>query len=323
MKLLFAAVLAAIASMLVPGSVFAQSNDVILQRLDALEKENAALRDRMRRIESQKQATASVKANAKPDSVPSTMHATTAYASAAPVYKATSPAASALGTWTGFYIGAHGGYAGGKLLPPCCNGGGGQGGNAPGDNGQGNNGQGNNGQGGNGGATSNIGFANVGLTGGFGGVQVGYNYQFAPHWLFGVEQDISFGNISGSQSEPAPNPTIGVATTYSGTIRERFGYIIGDRALLYETAGVAWAVNKASLQFQDPTQGQSLSETHWQYGVALGAGMEWAIDSNLSIKVEYLYSYLTKEQYFSGTGNAGLAGWPLSTVRAGANWRFN
>ena len=112
-----------------------------------------------------------------------------------------------------------------------------------------------------------------------------------------------------------------IETRYSGTIRERFGFIVGDSVLLYETAGIAWASNKVSLQYLDSSQ--NASEAHMQYGVAFGAGAEWAINSNLSAKVDYLYSYLTKEQYFSGTGNAAVAGWPLNTVRAGVNWRFN
>jgi opacity protein-like surface antigen len=145
----------------------------------------------------------------------------------------------------------------------------------------------------------------------------------SPHWLLGVEQDISVGNITGSQPEPAPNPSISVTTKYSGTVRERFGYIFGDHALLYETAGIAWAVNKVGLEFQAPFQAQSATETHVQYGLALGAGVEWAINSDLSVKVEYLYSYLAKEQIFSGTANAGLGGWPLSAVRAGVNWHLN
>jgi outer membrane immunogenic protein len=303
MKFLFAAILAALTSIVVPVSVFAQSTDQISRRLDALEKkndtlekENAALRDRVGQIESRKQTGAPVTVEARPDTVLAATKTRAAYADASvlPVYKA-SPSMAAPAPWTGFYVGAHGGYGSGSFMPPCCGGGGGNGPTA--------------------------GFTDVAATGGFGGLQTGYNYQFAPHWLIGVEQDVSFGNISGSKTEPLPNPTINIKTRYSGTIRERFGFIVGDSVLLYETAGIAWASNRVSLQFLDPSQ--NAFEAHMQYGVALGAGAEWAINSNLSAKVEYLYSYLTKEQYFSGTGNAGVAGWPLSTIRAGVNWRFN
>jgi opacity protein-like surface antigen len=286
MKLVVVAVLAAIGFAVLPNGAKAQSTDPVLQRLDALEKENAALRDRVRRLEVSKQRAASL----PPETPAAPLVGPARLAAKAGPGTEADPASVV--SWTGFYVGAHGGYASGGLLPPCCAGQGGA-----------------------------IGAPNVTLAGGFGGVQAGYNYQFAPHWLSGVEQDISFGKISGSQSQPLPNPTINITTNYSGTVRERFGYI-WNRILFYETAGIAWADNKVGLQFQDPTI-PSVSETHLQFGVALGAGMEWAIDSNLSVKVEYLYSYITKEQEFAGTANAGLAGWPLSTVRAGANWRFN
>lgn len=283
MKLLFAAIVAAVMSIAVPGSVWAQSTDAISRRLDALEKENATLRDRVRKLETSKHQIASVQPAAAAVSPPASGSALNAYAKAhsrgegiqAPAF-----------SWTGFYIGAHGGYAGGNFLP----------------------------------ATVTPGLAtNVALKGGIGGVQAGYNFQFAQHWLAGVEQDISFGNINGSQSQLAPNPTINASTNYSGTVRERFGYV-WDQLLLYETAGVAWANNKVDLQFAgSPT----LSETHLQLGVVLGAGLEWAIDPNLSVKVEYLYSYLAKEQYFSASPFTAAISWPLSTVTAGVNWRFN
>ena len=56
MKFLLAAAMAVIAIVLIPGNVSAQSNDVILRRLDVLEKENTALRDRVRRLEARKTA---------------------------------------------------------------------------------------------------------------------------------------------------------------------------------------------------------------------------------------------------------------------------
>jgi outer membrane immunogenic protein len=283
MKASFVAALAVLALVFVPASVSAQSSDVILQRLDALEKENAALRERMHKLERSKHQVASEQPGTAVTSAPPSGSALTAYAKAYPRAEAVSTSAS---RWNGFYIGAHGGYAGGSFLP----------------------------------ATITSGLAtNVPLKGGFGGLQTGYNYQFAPHWLLGVEQDVSFGNISGSQSQSAPNPTITASTNYSGTVRERFGYI-WDRALLYETAGIAFANNKVDLQVPATAV---VSESHLEFGVVLGAGIEWAIDPNLSVKVEYLYSYLSKEQYFAASPFTSAISWPISTARAGVNWRFD
>src|SRR5262245_30756388 len=60
-------------------------------------------------------------------------------------------------SWTGFYIGAHGGYGWGTLIPP---------------------------------SGADGGLSEISLSGGFGGLQAGYNVQVAPNWFFGVEQDI-------------------------------------------------------------------------------------------------------------------------------------
>src|SRR5262245_56485119 len=78
------------------------------------------------------------------------------------------PASGPCCRWTGFYVGVHGGYAWGTLIPP----------------------------------TQETGHATeVSLSGGFGGLQMGYNYQVARNWFFGVEQDIWFGKISGSEAQ--------------------------------------------------------------------------------------------------------------------------
>lgn len=124
MKSLLPAV-AAIAVLAVCNQASAQSSSDILQRLEALErgnaklqesnldlkKENAALRDRVRRIESGKQ-TASAAPAAQPGSaVPKPVSGYAADASMRPVYKATPMAVPSGWSWTGFYVGAHGGFA--------------------------------------------------------------------------------------------------------------------------------------------------------------------------------------------------------------------
>jgi outer membrane immunogenic protein len=100
-------------------------------------------------------------------------------------------------SWNGFYIGVHGGYAWGTLIPP----------------------------------SQDTGHASeISLAGGFGGLQAGYNIQVAPNWFFGVEQDVWLGKISGGADQPFPAPTIDVETTLGGTVRGRFGYVMDHRA---------------------------------------------------------------------------------------------
>src|ERR1035437_4385629 len=86
MKFLLAAAMAVIAIVFIPGNVLAQSNDVILRRLDVLEKENTALRDRVRRLEARKTAA-----------LP---------AAPAPARRHVSPV-----DWSGIHVGVFSGYA--------------------------------------------------------------------------------------------------------------------------------------------------------------------------------------------------------------------
>ncbi len=199
--------------------------------------------------------------------------------------------------WTGFYLGAHAGYGWGALIPP----------------------------------TQETGRATeVSLSGGFAGLQSGYNHQVARNWFFGVEQDIWFGSISGSVVQTLPSPRIETENDVGGTVRARFGYVLDNRALLYSTAGIAWALNRGGLQYRDPVQ-QALafadrltySERNLHLGFALGNGLEWAMGPKLSVKAEYMFLYLTKEQYFPGTTEGALAGFHEHTFRVGINWRLH
>ncbi len=218
MKSLLPAV-AAIAVLAACNQASAQSSSDVLQRLEALEKsnaklqesnldlkqENAALRDRVKRVESTRQ-TASAPPTAQPGSTAPTMRSAPGYAGTAPVYKATPIAVPAAWTWTGAYVGAFGGYGWGTFFPPVKS-------NDP----------------------SNGAASEVRLRGGFGGVQAGYNLQVAPHWLLGVEEDVWAGRIAGHRFQPSPNPTINTEIDYGGTVRGRFGYV-WDHALFYPDA---------------------------------------------------------------------------------------
>lgn len=304
-RILWAAmVLGAVGFVATAQGAAAQSTDAILERLNTLEKqlttvekENTALRQRLQRLETGKQRVASAQPDAPVVTVtPAPLYNSPAMTAQASVNKAPAGLMLPSNKWNGFYMGAHGGYAVSNWLPPTV---------------------------GAGGAT------NVELNGGFGGIQAGYNIQLAPHWLIGVEQDISFGQMSGTQSQAFPAPTITAKTEAFGTVRGRFGYLWND-VLLYETAGIAWAYNTIKLDFFTAAQQAAagadaiaFSQSHLQWGVALGGGVEWFVNPNLSLKGEFQYIYLTKEQYFSGTSESALAGWPLTTARIGANWHFN
>lgn len=151
-------------------------------------------------------------------------------------------------------------------------------------------------------------------SGGFGGVQLGYNSQFAPHWLIGGEFDFSAGGLSDSGSFTGGTGRYKI--DYFGTARTRFGYV-QDRSLFYVTGGVAWMHDKSN------NTGAFVTATdQYSVGWVAGGGWEWAIDNRWSAKIEYLYAGFDKTKDFNAAGNRRTFDANISTVKAGINYRF-
>ena len=78
-----------------------------------------------------------------------------------------------------------------------------------------------------------------------GGVQIGYNYQFAPTWVAGIEADFQFSDISGSGTTPYAGGVVVSSANQDiksfGTVRARLGYLATDTLLVYATGGFAYA----------------------------------------------------------------------------------
>lgn len=148
----------------------------------------------------------------------------------------------------------------------------------------------------------------------FGGVQLGYNSQFAPHWLIGGEFDFSAGKLSDSGSFTGGTGRYKI--DYFGTARTRFGYV-QDRSLFYVTGGVAWMHDKSN------NTGAFVTATdQYSVGWVAGGGWEWAIDNRWSAKIEYLYAGFDKTKDFNAAGNRRTFDANISTVKAGINYRF-
>lgn len=141
------------------------------------------------------------------------------------------------------------------------------------------------------------------LKGGFGGGTIGYNWQFG-NIVYGLEVDAAGGSINQS--------VLGAESKIQafGSVTGRVGYA-ANNWLVYAKGGYAWANNKLSVA------GFSESKTH--NGYTVGAGLEYGITPNWSLKGEYLWSALDSETYF-GAVNSGT--FNLQTVKFGANYRF-
>ena len=231
---------------------------------------------------------------------------------ARPAYKAPPPAPVAPYSWTGFYIGIHGGGAWfdkdwfypctptNLLIPLPCD----------------------LSQGGHTGASW--------LAGG----QIGFNYQVG-QWVWGMEAQFSATRIEGDNLDIAfpTQERLHSRTDFIGTVAARLG-LAWDRVLLYAKGGFAWVhddywLTLAPQQILAGSTFATADETRW--GWMVGAGIEYAFAQNWSVKLEYNYLDLgTKRIAFTSTGVVPTQ--PpfdedieqrIQVVKVGLNYRFN
>lgn len=146
-----------------------------------------------------------------------------------------------------------------------------------------------------------------------GGGQIGYNYQFG-QFVVGLETDIQYADLKGDGLAGLAPLSSTAKLDYFGTVRGRVG-VAFDRLLPYVTGGFAYGNTKISY----PAVGLSSSNT--QYGYAVGAGLEYALTNNFTLRGEYLYVNLGKESFLAATAPSRV-GTEFSVVRASANYKF-
>ena len=219
----------------------------------------------------------------------------TAVASAADMpVKAPAPIVAPLYNWTGPYVGIAGGY------------------------GWGNSGQTDPGIVINQTVTSEDG--SYAVNGGILGGTLGYNWQQGP-WVFGVEGDYSWADISGSSNvcgASSPHPC-GTKLESLGTLRGRIGYAMGATGnwLPYVTGGLA----VGELNAWDSLLSQSGSD--FRAGWTVGGGVEVGITRNWTAKIEYLYVDLGSQQMFNIVpGVPETVSFTANIIRGGINYRF-
>jgi outer membrane immunogenic protein len=149
--------------------------------------------------------------------------------------------------------------------------------------------------------------------GGLVGVTLGYNYQTGV-WLWGIEGDIDYSFMTGSATCFGAG-TCETKDTWLGTARARIGYAGWNNWLPYITGGGAFGDIKASA----PAGGASKTSI----GYAFGAGLEYALWTNWSIKGEYLYVDLGKFDCGAACGAAtDNVSFKTNLIRLGLNYRF-
>jgi outer membrane immunogenic protein len=205
-------------------------------------------------------------------------------------------------SWTGFYIGLNAGYGGDQVRFNHFS----------------------SGVLDNSGSLSSSGF--------LGGGTAGFNYQFpSTNYVVGVEGDFDGSTVRATDDSPfgvgggaIPNDA---KLDWFATARARFGYAFGD-ILPYVTGGGAFGHID---QYRaggagDPFGNFSVGST--QTGWTAGAGIEYQVTHNLTVKAEYLHVDLGRQFYQTpaelafAPANDHSAHPTLNVVRAGVNWKF-
>jgi len=233
------------------------------------------------------------------------------------------PVPAAPGTnWSGAYIGAQAGYGFGRKHWP--------------DTGQ----------------TIAPLLADYDMKGGLGGGTIGVNAQ-AGRFVFGVEGEFLGTDIKGSQAAALAVPGATQTASFDSKIdwlalaTARAGFVVGDRLMLYGKGGLAIAQEKHSFSFNTVAVpgpggiGATAAAKAVHTGVVVGAGGEYALGNNWSVKAEYDYIKMAGQHFTAqgtlnfnipnvivGTGNgvfqpAGRLNQDLHLVKIGVNYHFS
>ena len=181
-------------------------------------------------------------------------------------------------------------------------------------------------------------FLNTRHEGGFGGGQAGYNWQMG-RWLVGLEADIDAADIGRTSLVSFPggaglDPTSSTGRDHIdwfGTFRGRFG-VTANNVLFYGTAGLAFGGTHTSATIVDllsVRNGNFIGSTSdTRVGWAAGAGIEWGLARNWTLKAEYLHVDLgntnvtLSDPNFPGNTAVYRFNHQFDTVRLGANYLF-
>lgn len=180
-----------------------------------------------------------------------------------------------------------------------------------------------------------------------GGGQIGYNWQTGS-WVFGAELEGSFahlrrgvgfgrgfGGLGGCFTQFGINSCgfgggfgsqfggqFGAQVEALGLLSGRLGYA-WDRTLLYVKGGGALAREKYI--FRIPSATLSLTPTDTRYGWFVGAGVEYALTTNWTIKVEYNYIDFGTERLAPASAGVGFLfdqSQQVQLVKGGFNYKF-
>lgn len=140
------------------------------------------------------------------------------------------------------------------------------------------------------------------------GLFIGYNYQFAPTWVAGIEADIGYGftgkkttiGLPGSGFPANTSDRLSAKGGWDGSLRARLGYLITPTVMLYGTGGLAFQQNTYTALCTATATGActinaNVKNSDTYLGWTIGAGLEAMLTNNWLVRAEYRYADFGKE----------------------------
>jgi outer membrane immunogenic protein len=173
------------------------------------------------------------------------------------------------------------------------------------------------------------------------GFQAGFDLQFAPAWVVGIEADLTGAHATASTLSTWTN--FGTATPVSGaftkeirtlewlsTVRGRAGYLVTPAILAYFTGGVAWGGTSYEAGNSGPGgYATAVSFFRAQPGYVLGGGVEFLSRDRWLVRGEYLFYGLGDASAVGTTtrfpNNPSVFSWTnfdVHEVRAAVSYKF-
>jgi opacity protein-like surface antigen len=177
-------------------------------------------------------------------------------------------------------------------------------------------------------ATTPFGTSSPDPAGAIGGGQIGYNFQFAPSWLMGIEGDIDGASTRGNTNVVSP-PVGGTTTALSiasdhnwyATLSGRLGYVAGPW-LFFAKGGGTWMNADYQIQVNSGVGGAASINTT-RSGWTAGVGVEYQLLPKWTVKVEYDYlDFGTSNLNFAPLGIGTTFKTDVNEIKVGANYHF-
>jgi outer membrane immunogenic protein len=175
----------------------------------------------------------------------------------------------------------------------------------------------------------------IAASGMIGGADGGARYQLGK-LVVGVEGDITFGNLNGTNASAMGPDSFTISraitadTKWTATAAATFGIAGEGNWLFYGKAGVAFADTGYTDSWTVPGMlpfGGTASDT--TVGWTAGTGVEWAVSNAWSLKAEYDYLDFGKHSVAISEQPSGSGVMPMTQDRnhinqfkAGLNWRI-